>query len=135
MAKLTKIQGIEQKHADILRSAGIRTTGALSKYGATPEGRKDIAKSTGLSQSTIRRWVSEIDLYRVTGIGPEYAELIEKVGVHSVGELANQDPEELYRALARFNRELGTVRKLPTRYQIQGWVKQARRLPELITID
>jgi predicted flap endonuclease-1-like 5' DNA nuclease len=133
MAKLTKVEGIGPAYAQSLREAGIRTTGALINKGATPEGRQEIAEQTGIGEALILRWIRNIDLYRISGIGAEYAELLEIAGAYDVPSLAALEPEPLYRTLAQVNREEELVRKLPTRYQIQDWIKQARRLPPLIT--
>jgi|WetSurMetagenome_2_1015567.scaffolds.fasta_scaffold52266_2 hypothetical protein len=47
------------------------------------------------------------ELQTIPGVGPNIAEHMWKIGIRSVGELKNRDPEELYRALAR--REGGPV--------------------------
>lgn len=132
MAKLTKMTTITPEFAEMLRQANVRTTGALIKYGGTPEGRREIAKQTGLDVRSITRWVCHIDLFRVTGVGAEYAELLEQTGIRTVQDLARQDTEHVYRTLAQVNREKGLVKKLPTRYQVNEWIRQARRMPPLV---
>jgi predicted flap endonuclease-1-like 5' DNA nuclease len=133
MAKLTKIEGIDEATAEVLRAAGIRTTGTLIKQGASPEGRSEIAEQTGLDEALILRWISHVDFFRISGVGAEYAALLELADVHDVPDLASRQAENVYRLLAKVNREQELVKKLPTRYQINDWVKQARRLPALIT--
>ena len=128
MAKLTKIEGVDEKTAQKLRDTGIRTTGALAKQGNTASGRNEIAKTTRIPAETILHWVQQIDLLRVSGVGPEYAVLLLDAGFSDITELGKNEPEHVYRKLARLNQEEHRVRKPPTRYQINDWIKQARRL-------
>ena len=48
MTKLTVVEGIGGTYAAKLIEAGIRTAEALLKMGATPKGRKEIAKNPAL---------------------------------------------------------------------------------------
>ena len=41
----------------------------LLKAGATPNGREELIKKTGISHHLILKWVDEADLFRVKGIG------------------------------------------------------------------
>ncbi len=45
MTSIVDIQGIGEAYAEKFRAAGIRSTEALLKAGATPEGRKELAKA------------------------------------------------------------------------------------------
>ena len=57
---------------------------------APPRGRKEIAEATGISDKLILRWVNMADLYRIKGVGQEYAELLGAAGVDTVPELAKR---------------------------------------------
>ena len=59
----------------------------LLKRGGTAKGRKELAEKTGISESVILKWVNMADLFRVKGIGKQYAGLLEKAGVDTVKEL------------------------------------------------
>jgi predicted flap endonuclease-1-like 5' DNA nuclease len=133
MAKLTKVEGIGEAYAQKLREAGIATTQALLKKGASPKGRKEIAEKAGISEKLILEWVNHVDLFRIKGVGEEYADLLEAAGVDTVPELAQRNPENLYQKLVAVNQEKKLVRQLPTQAQVSDWVAQAKRLPRVIT--
>jgi predicted flap endonuclease-1-like 5' DNA nuclease len=132
MTKLTKIEGVGQVYAQKLAEAGIGTTEALLEKGASPQGRKEIAEKTGLSGTLILRWVNRVDLFRVKGIGEEYADLLEVAGVDTVPELAQRNAENLYQKLVEVNQEKHLVRQLPGQNRVKDWVEQAKGLPRKI---
>ena len=70
-----------------MEKAKIQTVRGLLKRGGTAKGRKELAEKTGISESVILKWVNMADLFRVKGIGKQYAELLEKAGVDTVKEL------------------------------------------------
>lgn len=133
MAKLTKIEGVGEFYAQKLQEAGIATTQALLEKGASPQGRQEIAEKAGIPETFILRWVNHVDLFRIKGVGEEYADLLEASGVDSVPELAQRNPENLYPRLVAVNQEKKLVRQLPTQAQVSNWVEQAKRLPRVVT--
>lgn len=132
MAKLEYVEGIGPAYAEKLKAAGIHSTDALLKKGATPQGRKELAEATGISPDLILNWVNAADLYRIKGIGSEYAQLLERAGVNTVLELAQRNPENLYAKLVEVNNEKALVRQLPSARQVADWVAQAKELPRVI---
>lgn len=133
MANLTEIEGIGEIYAQKLGEAGIQTTEALLEQGASPGGRKKIAEKTGISGKLIMKWVNRADLFRIQGIGEEYADLLELAGVDTVPELAQRNPENLYQKLATVNQEKKLVRRLPAQNDVSNWIEQAKELPRVIT--
>jgi predicted flap endonuclease-1-like 5' DNA nuclease len=133
MAKLEKIEGVGEVYAQKLREAGIRTTQALLEEGASPQGRKEIAEKTGISGTLILQWVNHVDLFRIKGVGEEYADLLEAAGVDTVPELAQRNPKNLYQKLLAVNQEKKLVRRPPTQSQVSDWIAQAKALPRVIT--
>lgn len=132
MAKLEAVEGIGEIYAGKLREAGISTTEALLKKGATPSGRRSIAQQSGTSDTLILEWVNHVDLFRIKGIGEEYSDLLESAGVDTVPELAQRNPANLYQALVETNQAKELVRRLPTQAQVSDWVAQAKQLPRVI---
>ena len=132
MAKLTYIEGIGESSAQKLKAAGIGSTKDLLEVGATPQGRKDLATKSDLSPALISKWVNHTDLYRVKGIGSEYAELLEVSGVDTVVELAQRNPKNLHEKMVTVNHEKDLVRRVPTQAQVVDWVEQAKHLPRVI---
>lgn len=130
---VTAIEGIGNVHADRLKIAGISTTTQLLDHGASPKGRKVLAQKTGIQPSLILKWINMADLFRVRGIGEEYASLLEDSGVDTVPELATRRPENLHAKLVEVNDEKRLVRQLPTLAQVDDWVQQAKDLERKIT--
>ncbi|MDZ7362759.1 MAG: DUF4332 domain-containing protein [candidate division KSB1 bacterium] len=133
MRNLFKIEGIAEAYASKLQEAGIRSTLALLKRGAMPQGRKQIAAQSGISEALVLRWVNHADLSRIKGVGGQYAELLEAAGVDTVAELAQCNAENLHKHLVAANEEKRFVRKLPNQAQVSAWIKQATKLPRTIT--
>jgi predicted flap endonuclease-1-like 5' DNA nuclease len=133
MAKLTTVEGIGETYALKLHNAGIATTGALLQKGTTPQGRRALAEATGISDKLILEWVNHADLFRIKGVGEEYADLLEEAGVDTVPELAQRNPANLHAKLGEVNAAKKLVRRLPTAAQVTDWVDQAKALPRVIT--
>jgi len=133
MAKLENIEGIGEVYAQKLREAGVGSVDALLKQGATPRGRKGIVEKSGISEKLVLEWVNHADLFRVTGVGEEYADLLEEAGVDTVPELAQRNPENLHQKMLEVNREKKLVRRLPALSQVGDWVEQAKSLPRVVT--
>jgi len=129
---LRVVEGIGPVYADKLASIGILTTQDLLEKGGTPEGRKAIAERAQISPKLVLEWVNHVDLFRIKGVGPEYADLLEEAGVDTVVELARRNPENLYQKLREVNQEKHLVRRLPSLSQVRSWVEQARTLPRKV---
>jgi predicted flap endonuclease-1-like 5' DNA nuclease len=133
MTQLTQIEGIGESYAKKLEQAGLSTVEELLECGSSPKGRKDLVDKTGISAALILKWVNRADLFRIKGIGEEYADLLEVAGVDTVPELAQRNPQNLYQKLAEVNADKKLVRRLPAQAQVEGWVAQAKDLPRAVT--
>ncbi len=132
MASLQKIEGIGVRNARQLAKAGVRSVEALLEKGSTPRGRKELEEATGISAGRILEWVNRADLFRVKGVGEEYADLLEAAGVDTVPELARRSPQKLMQRLEEVNQEKKLVRRLPAETVVARWVEAAKQLPRKI---
>ena len=130
---LKYIEGIGDTYREKLRQAGIRNVDDLLDKGCTPQGRQEIAEITGISEKLVLRRVNEADLYRIRGIGKEYAELLEAAGVDTVPELAQRVPSHLLEKMEAANAQKHLVRHLPALAHVESWVTQAKNLPRKLT--
>ncbi len=130
---LSYVEGIGDVYGGKLKEAGVDSPQVLLERGATPKGRKDLAEAAGISEHLILKWVNHVDLYRVKGIGSEYADLLEASGVDTVVELAQRNPENLYTKLVEVNQEKNLVRHVPSQAQVEEWVSQAKQLPRAVS--
>jgi len=133
MPKLEVIEGIGVKYAQALKAAGATGTASLLKLGATPKGRKLLAEKSGVGDARVLEWVNHVDLFRVRGVGEEYADLLEEAGVDTIPELAQRKAANLYQKLVETNLAKKLVRKLPAEKQVADWIDQAKSLPRIIT--
>lgn len=132
MATIAEIEGIGPVYAEKLRGAGVRSTKSLLERGARARDRKDLSTATGIDESKLLEWVNHADLFRISGIGPEYADLLEEAGVDTVPELGQRNAASLFEALVKTNEAKKLVRKLPTADQVKNWVKQAKSLNKVV---
>jgi predicted flap endonuclease-1-like 5' DNA nuclease len=133
MAKLAEIEGVGPVYQQKLSTAGVPTTAALLEKGATPKGRKEISEKSGISDGLILQWVNHVDLFRIKGVGSEYADLLEAAGVDTVPELAKRNAQNLVEKMTTINVEKKLVRRLPVLSQVENWIEQAKVLPRVIT--
>ena len=132
MAKIASIEGIGKTYAEKLAQVGITTVDMLLQLGATRKGRKEIATRTEVSEQLVLNWVNKADLFRIKGIGTQYAGLLETAGVDSVPELAQRNPEQLLMKLQEVNDSRHLVRSMPYLKQVSKWVGRARELPRVV---
>lgn len=132
MTNLIKVEGIGEIYAGKLAAKGISTAEELLEKGASPQGRKNIAAETGISAKLLLEWINHVDLFRIKGVGEEYADLLEASGVDTIPELAQRNPENLYGKLVEVNDKKKLVRRLPSDSQVKDWIEQAKELPRVI---
>jgi predicted flap endonuclease-1-like 5' DNA nuclease len=133
MANVKEIEGIGPSYAEKLKTVGVTTIPSLLKKGSTSQDRKELVEATGINGDMLLKWVNHADLIRIKGVGPEYAELLEAAGVDSVPELAQRVPQNLHQKMLECNTEKKLVRRPPALSQVKSWVKQAQKLPRVIT--
>jgi predicted flap endonuclease-1-like 5' DNA nuclease len=131
--KIEEIEGIGPAYAEKLAAAGIANTDDLLKKCATPAGRKAAAEASGLSAAVILKWCNMADLMRVSGIGPQFAELLKASGVDTIKELRNRNAANLATKMAEVNAEKKLARTSPAESLVTKWVEQAKEMQPLLS--
>ena len=131
-SKIIDIEGIGPAYAAKLNAVKIYTTTDLLQAGATPQGRRELAEKTEISDKLILRWVNMADLFRIKGVGEEYSDLLEAAGVDTVVELSKRVPENLHAKMIEVNKTQNLVRRTPTLNDVGRWVQEAKILPRKI---
>ena len=131
--KIIDIEGIGEVYAEKLIAAGIETAAQLLDKCAAPAGRKALAEATGISDKLILTWTNHADLFRVKGIGPQFAELLEAAGVDTVKELGHRNAANLAAKMLEVNEEKHLVRRVPVEIEVQRMIDQAKELPGVMT--
>lgn len=131
--KIEEIEGIGPVMGQKMRDVGVATTDKLLESTLSPKQRKDLAEATGISPNLILKYANMADLFRITGVGQEYAELLEAAGVDTVPELAQRNAENLTAKMEEVNEEKNLVRRTPSLASVEKWVEEAKTLPRKLT--
>ena len=130
---VTKIKGIGKLDSKRLAKKGIKTTKDLLKFTKTPKDRKMLAEETGITSEKILNWVNRADLMRIRGVGEIYSNVLELVGVDTVPELAQRNPENLFKAIQEYDASKSKiVIKKPTLKEVKDWVKHSKKLKRIL---
>ena len=98
-----------------------------------PKGRKALAEATEISEKLILRWTNHADLFRINGVGPQFAELLEKAGVDTVKEFRHRVAENLQPKLEEINAEFHICGRVPAVTEVQKMIDQAKELEPKVT--
>lgn len=131
--KIIDIEGVGEVYASKLQSAGINKASELLEKCAAPKGRKELAEATGINEKLILRWTNHADLFRINGVGPQFAELLEVAGVDTVKEFRHRLAENLQPKLAEINEARHICGRNPVVAEIQKMIDQAKDLEPKVT--
>jgi predicted flap endonuclease-1-like 5' DNA nuclease len=131
--KIIDIEGVGDVYAQKLQAAGINKVSELLEKCAAPKGRKELAEATGISDKLILRWTNHADLFRINGVGPQFAELLEAAGVDTVKEFRHRVAENLQPKLAEVNEAKNICNRVPAVSEIQKMIDQAKELEPKVT--
>lgn len=126
--RIEDVEGIGPAYAEKLRAASIRSDADLLEKAGSAKGRSDVSAQTGISTTLLLKWVNHVDLMRISGIGPQFAELLEAAGVDTVKELARRNSGNLAITLSSVCKDRRLSGTVPNESQISGWIQQAKSL-------
>ncbi|MEZ3590148.1 MAG: DUF4332 domain-containing protein [Muribaculaceae bacterium] len=127
------IEGIGDAQGAKLKAAGINTVEDLLDKCAAPKGRKALAEETGISEKLILKWTNHADLFRINGVGPQFAELLEAAGVDTVKELRHRKAENLAAKMEEINTAKHLTRRVPSATELQKMIDEAATLEPRVT--
>ena len=131
--KIIDIQGIGPVYAEKLIGIGIETVDQLLEKGADAKGRQAIEDATGIRHDLVLTWVNHADLFRVKGVGPQFAELLEAAGVDTVKELRNRNAANLAAKMLEVNEEKHLCRRTPVEKEVAKFIELAKALAPVVT--
>jgi predicted flap endonuclease-1-like 5' DNA nuclease len=100
---LLSIKGISAKMAKKLAEQGIDTITDLLQKAATPEERDKLSQTIKVDKIYITLWVKQADLMRIDGLGAVDADLMIKLGIRNVKDLAGANLTNLAKMLTIYN--------------------------------
>lgn len=130
--KIEEIEGIGPALGEKLRSAGVTNTDKMLANAKTKSQRQKLAEATGISEQKILKFANMADLFRITGVGQEFAELLEAAGVDTVPELARRNAENLFAKMEEVNEEKKLTRRTPSLKEVEKWIEEAGDLPRAL---
>lgn len=130
--KIEEIEGIGPVMGEKLRNAGVSSTDKLLEAAKTKAQRKKLAEESDISEKLILKFANMADLFRITGVGQEFAELLEAAGVDTVPELAMRNAENLTAKMEEVNSEKKLTRRTPSLKEVEKWVEEAKSLPRAL---
>jgi DNA polymerase/3'-5' exonuclease PolX len=131
--KINDIQGVGEVYSEKLLAAGVSKAEQLLEQCASPKGRKELAEKTGIAQKLILRWVNHADLYRINGVGPQFAELLEAAGVDTVKEFRHRVAENLQPKLEELNAARHICGRVPALVEVKKMIELAGQLEPKVT--
>ena len=131
--KIIDIEGVGDVYAEKLIAAGINKVSELLEKCAAPKGRKALAEESGISEKLILKWTNHADLFRINGVGPQFAELLEAAGVDTVKEFRHRVAENLQPKLEETNAAKNICNRVPAVSEIQKMIDQAKELEPKVT--
>jgi predicted flap endonuclease-1-like 5' DNA nuclease len=132
-SSLSDLDGLGPSFAVKMKKVGIRTTEKLLETAKSLKGRQMLSEKTEIDEQQLLRVANLIDRMRIKGVGQEYSELLEAVGVVTVKELRYRNPARLAQAMATANVKRKLVRVLPSENTIGRWIDHAKKLPVKIS--
>jgi len=131
--KIIDIEGVGDVYAEKLQAAGIKKVSELLDKCAAAKGRQELAEATGIAEKLILRWTNHADLFRINGVGPQFAELLEAAGVDTVKEFRHRVAENLQPKLVEVNEARHICGRVPTAVEVQKMIDQAKELEPRVT--
>lgn len=132
--RIEEVEGIGIINADKLDMEGIRTVDDLLRECGSAGGRRYVSQETGIPEARLLEWTNRCDLMRIPGVGSEYSDLLEAVGVDSPTELARRNPANLAAAFQRYDAEHpNVVRRVPSEAMITEWIRTADEMVKVVT--
>jgi|GEM_PF-2109126 len=117
------LEGIGPKYNNALQAIGIMNTKQLWNANAAT-----VARKTGAASGSVKSWQAMAELASVKDIGPQYAELLERSGIHSIAQLKAYDTDKLLKLVrAKENSlDINIQGNSPGHATVENWIDQAR---------
>jgi hypothetical protein len=114
---------IDSQYRFELPKVGITTFDELLQKTKGKKERDELALRLLIPKELLIQWVEKANLAQLKGVGVENLRLFEGVGIHSISDLAKEDPEGLFEKIKGPSRGRASPRKAVVRI----WVGEARK--------
>ncbi|MDP6155474.1 MAG: DUF4332 domain-containing protein [Candidatus Thermoplasmatota archaeon] len=125
--------GVDDTIAEKLEEQEITTTKEFLEMCITRNDRQILTDLLDIHEGDILTMANMADLLRIETITPPWAWLLEKVGVDTIPELAQRNPERLYQAIEEYDIAfLDDVNDKPTGDDVKEWVARAKEMERFL---
>jgi hypothetical protein len=114
---------IEPHYRIELPKVGIGTLDDLLLRTKEKKERHELALRLLVPKEVFIQWIEKARLVQVKGLGIKNLRLLEKAGIHSISDLAKENPEKLYEKI----RELSPSTSIPKKAKIRIWIREAQK--------
>ncbi len=124
---IEEVEGIGPTYGKKLRSMGINTTCDLARSCLRDNrATKKISNKMQVNFDALRAWASMSDLMRLPGVGGQFAEIMQTVGISSRKELTGTNVKSLQSKMVAFNTKKPIVPEVPSVDMLIAWVAAAK---------
>ena len=121
--------GVDETIAKKLEEQEISTTREFLDMCVTRNDRQIISDLLDIHEGDILTMANMADLLRIDTITPPWAWLLEKVGVDTIPELAQRNPNKLHQAIEEYDIAfLDDVKDKPSADVVKEWVIRAKEM-------
>jgi hypothetical protein len=125
--KLEDAYWIESQYQIELPKVGITTLNELPQKTRQKKERDELALRLLIPKELLIQWVEKTKLVQLKGLGVENLRLLEGVGIHSISDLAKENPEKIYEKIKQTYRGKIPPRKVKIRIWIREAIKEVQR--------
>ena len=120
---INNLEGIGPTYKKALNSIGISDTKQLWLANTF-----NVSKQIGVSAIIVKSWQNMAELASVKDIGPQYAELLERSGVHNIEQLKSYNVKNLLNLIQKKQASLkiNIQGNVPGKALVENWIDQAK---------
>jgi len=125
--------GVDEAVAEKLEEQEITTTKEFLEMCVTRNDRQIISDLLEIHEGDILTMANMADLLRIGNITPQWAWLLEKVGVDTIPELGQRNSDRLYQAIEEYDIAfLEEVNDKPSGDDVKEWVAKAKEMERFL---
>ena len=114
---------IEPRYQMELPRVGITTLDDLLSRTKEKKELDELALRLLVPKEIFVQWIEKARLVQIKGLGIENLRLLEEAGIHSISDLAREDPDKLYEKIG----ELLPATSIPKKAKIRIWIREAQK--------
>jgi len=124
--KMSEFHGVDPKHLEALKTAGIEDTDALMKTWSDKTKRAELSTSTGISEEQFLKFASMARLGRIKGMDLKHISVLVAAGIDGPKRLFSHTPDTLVKHLTELAATAKVTDPMPTLADVTVWFANPR---------